>query len=135
MKNIEKRPLEVQNNIFEFSGYIERLQFFTNTIWLYLAFLGLFFIYQNLTVNFYASGSNFAQFILEIVFSLIIIYATMLYLANIKKRVTDIKGSVDWLYIGIAWIIAFVPIAKVLLILVLSLIPSHKTQQISYHHA
>lgn len=133
MENNQKNLMdmqEIENSPFVIKGAIRRLYFFINSMFLSLA-AALFMRMASALSNSMESGI-FTSLIsmIAVLFSL---FCIGLYLVNIKKRVADIRGFVDWPAVILACVLNLIPYVNLLLIVLLSLIPSHKSHNITYH--
>ena len=126
----EPQQLETQNSPFVIKGAIGRLYFFINGVFLSLTAGIVMRIVTNLS-----DTSPFGVFngILSMVVLVFALYCLGLYFVNIKKRVTDIRGFVDWPYTTLAALLSLIPIINTLCFIILAFIPSHKESNITYH--
>lgn len=124
--------IEIENSPFVLKGAIGRLHFFINGVLLSLTAGIIMKIVSTLSDS--SDGGIFTGFLsmIALIFGL---YCIGLYFVNIKKRVTDIRGFVDWLYIGLACLISVIPIVNSLFFVVLALIPRHNAHNRTYHSA
>lgn len=124
--------IEIENSPFVLKGAIGRLHFFINGILLSVTAGIIMKILSKLSDS--LDVGIFAGFLsmIALVFAL---YCIGLYFVNIKKRVTDIRGFVDWAYIALACLISLIPIVNSLFFIVLALIPRHKVHKTTYHSA
>jgi drug/metabolite transporter (DMT)-like permease len=124
--------IEIENSPFVVKGAIGRVHFFINGVLLSLTAGIMMKIASTLTDS--LDEGIFTGFLsmIALVFAL---YCIGLYFVNIKKRVTDIRGFVDWAYIALAGLISLIPIVNSLFFIVLALIPRHNVHNTTYHSA